>query len=143
MAREWVWYTRVGGFTNQTDMVQELVEGPGTVQRIIGRVFAGRSDSGVGTFASFHYIVNAGAAAADPNVFGLDGDGTMLHGAVIIPNPASSPIRVEPPAPELVSEGQRVLGAGESLWLRMRGGAPATLWSFAYSIRVLVLLPEA
>lgn len=143
MAREHVWYTLVAGFTNQTDTVAELVEGPGTVQRIIGTVVAGRSDSGVGTIASFHYIVNAGVSAADPNVWGLDPESVMLHGAILLPNPATAPIRVTPEAPQLLSEGQRVLGPGESLWLRIRGGAPATAWTFAYSIRVLVLLPEA
>lgn len=143
MAREWVWYTRVGGLTNQTDMSVSLVTGPGTVQRIIGQLFAGRSDSGVGSFASFHYIVGVGAAAPDPNVFGQDADTTMLHGAIIAPNPATAPIRLDPPAVALESEGQRVLSASEQLWLRIRGGAPATAWSWAYSIRVLVLLPDA
>lgn len=132
------WYTLVGGFTNQTDTIVELLEGPGTVRRIILDLIGGHASTGVGAVASFHWVVNVGAAATDPSVFGLDPPSTMLHGAALIPDPADFPIASQPPALSLDSDGERIMEAGESLWLRMKGGAPATGWAFVYSMRVLV-----
>lgn len=133
------WYTLVGGLTGQTDTTIELVDQPGTVRRLIVSLIGAHTATGVGSVASFHWIVNVGSAAADPNIFGPDAPSTMLHGAALIPDEADFPI-VSPAAPiSIDSDGDRIIGPGESLWLRMRGGAPATDWTFTWSLRVLLL----
>lgn len=132
------WHTLVGGFTNQTDTTSELVTGPGTVRRLIVDLIGGHAAAGVGAVASFHWIINVGTAAANPSTFGPDDPSTMLHGAALIPDPADFPIASTPPAISIDSDGDRIIPAGESLWLRLRGGAPATEWVFVWSIRVLL-----
>lgn len=143
MAREAVWHTVVGGVGDSSTWTVEMVEGPGTVQRLVGEIGGQHATTGVGQFASFHWIINVGTAAANPNTFGLDAESTMLHGAALIPNTAGGQLATTAPVLSFDSEGQRVMEAGESLWLRVDGGAPASGWGWVASIRVLVLLPEA
>lgn len=143
MAREAVWYTVVAGIGNAATWTVEMVDVPGTVQRLVGQINGQHASAGVGQFASFHWIINVGAAAANPNTFGLDAETTMLHGAALIPNTSAGALATTAPQLSFDSEGQRVIGAGESLWLRVDAGLPATDWGWTCSIRVLVLLPEA
>ena len=132
------WYTLVGGVTGATDVNRELVEGPCTVRRLLVQISGGHAQDGVAAFASFHWIVNVGLAAADPNVFGLDAASTMLHGAALIPDAVDLPVRTAPPGIDIDDEGMRIVPAGQSLWMRIRGGAPATGWAWVWNIRVLV-----
>lgn len=132
------WYTVVGGTTGATDYTRELVAGPGTIRRLIVQLGGGHAASGVGAFGSFHWVVNVGPAAADPNLFGQDPPDVMLHGAALIPDTADYPVGLPPPAIDLDSDGDRLMGPDDSLWLRIRGGAPVDGWSWVFSIRVLV-----
>lgn len=143
MAREAVWYTVVAGIGNAATWTVEMVNVEGTVQRLVGQLNGQHASSGVGQFASFHWIINVGLAAADPNAFGLDDETTMLHGAALIPNTSGGELATTAPQLSFDSEGQRVIGAGESLWLRVDAGLPNSGWGWTCSIRVLVLLPEA
>lgn len=143
MAREAVWYTLVNGIQDSSSWSVSLVDGPGTVQRVVGQLGGGHASAGVGAFASFHYIVGVGVTAPNPAVFGLDSEKTMLHGDALIPNPNVLGLTTTAPQLAFDSEGQRVVGATEKLWLAFAGGVPATLWSWVFSIRVLLLLPEA
>lgn len=143
MARERVWYTVVQGIGTASTWTVEMVDVPGTVERLVGQIGGQHPGTGAGQFLSFHWIINVGTAAANPNTFGLDAESTMLHGAALIPNTASGAFATTAPQLSFDSEGQRVIGAGESLWLRIDAGLPATNWGWVCSIRVLVLLPEA
>lgn len=134
-----VWHTLVGGLTGQSDTTVELVDTPGTVTRLIVELLGAHSATGVGSVASFHWIINVGTAAADPSVFGPDAQSTMLHGAGLIPDPADFPVASTPPPIQIDSDGDRIIAAGESLWLRLRAGAPGSDWTFTWVIRALVI----
>lgn len=143
MAREFVWYTAINGLRDGSDHAVSLYDGPGTVWRVIGTLFGGSDDVVADPGATFGYVVNVGLAAADPAVQGLDPPGVLLHGGATAVVTAEASTYTTPVSVQLETEGRRVIGAGEEVWLRLRALSGGTLWFWTWSIRVLVLLPDA
>ncbi len=142
MAREFVWHTRVDGVRDSSDITRSIYNGPGTVYRVIGTLFGGSDDVVTDPGATFGYTVTVGTAAHDPAVQGLDPPGVLLHGGVTALVEAEGTTHTTPVQADLNTEGRRVIGPGEQVWLRLRALSGGTLWFWTWSIRVLVLLPE-
>lgn len=143
MAREYVWHTSINGVRNGTDHTFSLYNGPGTVWRVIGTIGGASTATPADPAANWAWVVNVGSAAADPLGPTLDPPGTLLRGGVTALVAANARVYTQPPPAVLESEGRRVIGAGEQVWCRLRAQSGGTLWFWTWSIRVLVLLPEA
>lgn len=143
MARQRVWYTRIDGVVGSVDHTVSLYNGPGTVQRIVGSLAGGSTSTPAAAMLVYAWTINVGAAAADPQVRGLDPDSMMIRGGGIVPNRNVATLYSDP-GPYLVNtEGQRIVGAGEQLWLRFRAISGGVSWQWFWELRVLVLLPDA
>ncbi len=142
MARERVWYSTMNGVSASSDSTVSLYDGPGTVQAVYGELWGGVTATAALAVKSYRWVLNVGAAAADPVPLGADPPGVMLRGLGVAPNRSALAFYNEP-APTLIStEGQRVIGPDEQLWLRLATLSASTTWFWLWSVRVLVLLPE-
>lgn len=125
------------------DHTVSLYSGQGTVLRIVGQLHGASDGSGTDPLAVWNWIINVGAAAADPWAQGADPDGVMLHGNAAAVQPGAATVYAMPGPVELRSEGRRVIEPGEQVWLRMRAFSGGWQWMWVWGVRVLVLLPEA
>ena len=132
------WFTRIGQLQGTTTAQLNLVTGPWTVRRIVGRTIGTIRDFAGAGVANAFYTVSVGTAPEPPVYVGQDPAHVMLHGAMLLVNPAtevgSSGIREI----RLDTEGQRVIPAGQSLWFRVDRGSPAVPWMWQLDVRVLV-----
>lgn len=142
MAREFVWYTVINGQRNTMDTTFSIYNGPGTVWRVLGEINGASSSTPADPAANWAYVVNVGAAAADPLGAALDPPGTLLRGGVTALVAANARVYTQPAPVRLETEGRRVIGPGEQVWCRMRAQSGGTSWFWTWSVRVLVLLPE-
>lgn len=142
MARQFVWHTAASFVRSDTDHSVSLYDGPGTVWRIVGSALGVTESSSPDSMGVFVWVVNVGAAAFDPVDRGEDPEEVMLHGAGFATVPANTTGQTAQPPITLDSEGRRVIGAGEQVWLRFRALTGGFTWDWAWSVRVLVLLPE-
>lgn len=143
MAREFVWHTAASFIRDKTDHEISLYDGPGTVWRIVGSLTGLSESNSSDSLGVFVWVVNVGTTAFDPVDRGEDPEEVMLHGAGFAPVAANVTAQTAQPPITLASEGRRVIGAGEQVWLRFRALTGGFVWDFAWSVRVLVLLPEA
>lgn len=143
MAREFVWHTAINGVRDGSDESISLYSGPGTVWRVIGTLFGGSDDVVSDPGATFGYTVSVGPTAADPVAMGLDPPGVLLHAGATAVVTAEASTHTTPVQVELESEGRRRIELGDQVWLRLRSLSGGTLWFWTWSIRVLILLPEA
>lgn len=143
MAREFVWHTHINGVRDATNHSFSLYSGLGTVWRVLGTITGGSTSNPADAVANWAYAINVGAAAADPLGPTLDPPGTLLRGGVTALVSANADVYSEPVPALLESEGRRVIQPGEQVWCRLRAQSGGTLWFWTWSIRVLVLLPDA
>lgn len=143
MARERVWVTRINGIVGSTDHTVSLYSGLGTVQRIVGSIAGASTSTPAAAMLVYDWTINVGLAAADPLAMGEDPESTLIRGAGIVPNRAVATLYSDPGPYRVDSEGQRIIGAGEQVWLRFRALSGGVSWQWFWELRVLVLLPEA
>jgi hypothetical protein len=143
MARERIWRTTIDGAIGVTDHTVSLYSGPGTVQRIVGSLAGGSTSNPAAAMLVYCWTINVGAAAADPLVRGQDAESMLIRGAGIVPNRNVATLYSDPGPYAVHSDGQRIIGAGEQVWLRFRALSGGVSWQWFYELRVLVLLPEA
>lgn len=143
MAREAIWITKLTGIGNATTWTVQMVNRQGTIQRIVGSLGGQHSSTGLGQVASWNWSMNVGTAAADPTPGPEDPPSVMLRGSALIPVTLNGAVGTPPNPVEFDSEGQRVIGPGESLWLSIGNALPPTGWGWVMQVRVLLLLPEA
>lgn len=143
MVRDFRWYTFVDGMRAVTDMTYSVYNGPGTVWRLTGNLAGAGTSSLTRTAETFVWSVNVGTAAADPLVRGEDPESTLLHGGGVALNPTAAKLHTTFDDVLLESQGRRVIGPGEQVWLRVRALSGGTTWDWFASLRVLILLPEA
>lgn len=142
MARERVWYSTMNGVSSSSDTSVSLYNGLGTVQAVYGELWGGVTATAALAVKSYRWVLSVGATAADPIPSGADPPEVMLRGLGVAPNRSALAFYNEP-APTLIStEGQRVIGAGEEVWLRLATLSASTTWFWLWNVRVLVLLPE-
>lgn len=142
MAREFVWHTAASFDRSLTNLEVSLYDGPGTVMRVVGSLTGVSASSSADELVVFAWVVNVGATAFDPLDRGEDPEEVMLHGAGFAPVAANTTAETAQPPITLESEGRRVMEPGDQVWLRFRALTGGVLWDWAWSVRVLILLPE-
>lgn len=143
MARVKVWQTTLSAVASSTDEIISLYSGEGTVLRVLGELWGGALSTTAGAAKFYRWVVNHGPAAASATPVGLDDESVMLRGLATAPQRSSLAVYTEPGPILVQTEGQRVLDPGDQLWLRLTTGSGGTNWFWTWSIRVLILLPEA
>lgn len=115
----------------------------GTIQRIIGTVtYWCDDDPPPGALSlTWAYLLNVGPAAESPLTVGPDAPGTMMRRVMRLPVSGAGTTVISPwPLERWDIEGQRTVGAGDSLWFSAADASPSVTWWWGFELRILMLL---
>lgn len=136
------WVTRFGTYQDATAQVAfQAAEGPGTIQRVWAQPNAAQVGSANPRLPIWYWGLSVGVAAANVRNPALDEDAWMVHRQVYIWNSMQHPRATASPSQLVDTQGQRVLEAGESLWMVLATVSAAQTCDFIWHTRVLLLDP--
>lgn len=136
------WVTTAGFHpTTTTQQNTAIASGPGTIQRVIVQPSAVVDGGSTLRWPWWEWGLQLGAAAVPLTLPLADESSWLVWRRVFMANPATRPIATPSPEQYVDTEGQRILAAGESLWMSLRSKDASQVTDFTWCARVLVLDP--
>lgn len=136
------WVTTAGFHpTTTTQQSTIIASGPCTVQRVIAQPSAVIDGGSTLRWPWWDWGLALGAAAPSLVLPLADEAAWLAWRRVFMANPATRPIATPSPEQYVDTEGQRILAAGQSLWMVLKSKDATQVTDFTWYTRVLVLDP--
>lgn len=136
------WITSAGQDVGGTVQFNHAIAtGPVTVQRVFANVNGAVDGGATLRWPYWQWGLSVGVAAPSLALPLADESQWLVWRRAVMWNPATRPINTPSPPQDVDTEGQRVLEAGESLWLSFVTKDVSQVTDFIWYARVLVLDP--